>query len=216
MPEVSEQVINDKLAEILSELGVDARAERGKGGRRPDIRCHYKGLIVGIETSYEKKDAERDAEARVEQGLVDVAIALYIKERFRDVPEPELKEAVRRSKFDVRGFIPSEGRGALKAESATEWLPDVDIPTLKSVIEDSAELLLREREVGELLGDVRAKVDDFVKALEELDANKEIRKGIYDVLYRLYGLMIAEAEDPEVAFGHAPLSRLLSVTFYGN
>lgn len=41
MSYVYEDVVNDKLAEILSrELGVDARAERLSNRRRSDIRCY--------------------------------------------------------------------------------------------------------------------------------------------------------------------------------
>ena len=225
LSEVPECVINVTLARILSqELGIDARAERAGSGRRPDIRCFYKGLIVGVEASYSKSDAERDAEARIEQGLVDIALALHIKEKFRDVPEPELREAIKNSRFGVKVLAPGDIKGALlhfieneisrTAEPATKWFEDVDVPTLKSVIESSVEFLLREREVLKHLEEVEKKVSDFVTILAELDARRGIRRGIYDILYRLYGLTIAEVEDPEVAFGHAALSILLSATFY--
>jgi hypothetical protein len=98
MPEVREEVINVKLAEALSSLGIDARAERARGRRRPDIRCHYKGLIIGIEASYDRSDAEKDAEERIKHGLADIALALWIKQRFRDVPETELTGAARASR----------------------------------------------------------------------------------------------------------------------
>ena len=224
VPEVSEPVINVKLAEILSELGIDARSERVRGRRRPDIRCFYRGLIIGVEASYDRSDAERDAETRVEQGLVDIAIALHIKEKFRDVPEPELKELIKRSRFAAKVLVSREIKGALiqfiekeiskKAEPATEWFEDVDIPTLKLIIESSAEFLLREEEVVKHLEEVKKKVSDFVSTLAGLDTRRDIRRGVYEILYRLYGLTIAETEDPEIAFGHAALSILLSTTFY--
>ncbi len=73
MPEVREEVINVRLAEILSrDFGIDARAERVKGRRRPDIRCYYRGFIVGIEASYDRSDAEE----RIRQELADVALVL--------------------------------------------------------------------------------------------------------------------------------------------
>ena len=41
MPEIHEDVVNVKLAEILSrDFGIDARAERVMGRRRPDIKCY--------------------------------------------------------------------------------------------------------------------------------------------------------------------------------
>ena len=225
MPEVPEYVVNVKLAEILSrELSIDARAERIKDGRRPDIRCYYRGLIVGIEASYSRSDAEKDAARRIEQGLVDIALALWFKKPYRDVSEQQLCEAIRSSRFDVKIFVPKEIAGTLipfiekyikkKAEPATGWFTNIDLPMLKTIIENSVGFLIREEEVAKLLLEVKEKIYDFIKTLTALDSKNVIRKKIYDVLYKLYGLSVAEAEEPEVAFGHAALSILLSATFY--
>ena len=225
MPKVPEYVINVKLADILNrELGIDARAERIKGRRRPDIRCYYKGLIIGIEASYSKSDAEEDAARRIEQGLVDIALALWFKKPYRDVSEQQLYEAIRSSRFDVKIFVPKEVAGTLipfiekhikkKAEPVTGWFIDIDLPMLKTIIENSVGFLIREEEVAKLLLEVKEKIDDFIKALIALDSKGVIRGKIYDILYKLYGLSVAEAEEPEIAFGHAALSILLSSTFY--
>jgi len=225
MPEVPEYVVNVKLAEILSrELGIDARAERIKGGKRPDIRCYYKGIIIGIEASYSRSDAERDAEKRIEQGLVDIALALWLKKPYKDLSEQQLYEAIKNSRFDIKILVPRELTGTLipfiekyverKVKPVSGWFIDVDIPLLKTIIENSVEFLIREEEVFRLLSEIKMKVDDFVKTLISVDSRGIIRKRIYDILYRLYGLSIAEAEEPEIAFGHAALSILLSTTFY--
>jgi hypothetical protein len=224
VPEVPEYVVNVKLAEILSqELGIDARAERVKGKRRPDIRCYYRGLIIGIEASYNRSDAEEDAKRRVEQDLIDIALALWYKKTYGDVPEQQLYEAIKNSRFDVKVFIPRELAGTLipfiekrvkKVEPATGWFTDIDLPTLKTIVENSVEFLVREEEVAELLSEVQEKVSDFIKVLTVMDNRGTIRRSIYDILYKLYGLEVAEAKDPEVAFGHAALSILLSATFY--
>ena len=225
MPEVPEYVVNVKLAEVLSrELGIDARAERLRGRKRPDIRCYYRGLIIGIEASYSRGDAERDARKRVEQGLADIAIALWLKERYRDVPEPELEELVRRSRFDVKVFVSRDAgvdptpyieRGVgRRAEAATGWFTDIDLPTLKTIVECAVEFLIREEDIGRLVDEVRRRVNDFVNAMRALDSGGSIRRAIYGVLYRLYGLSVAEAGDPEIVFGQAALSILLSAVFY--
>ena len=225
MSGVPEPVVNVKLADILSrELSIDARAERVKGRKRPDIRCYYRGLIIGIEASYSRSDAERDAQKRIEQGLVDLALALWIKKPYKDVSEQRLYEAIRSSRFDVKIFAPVELAGTLipfiekgikkRAEPVTGWFTDIDLPTLKNIIENSVGFLVREEEVARLLSEVREKISDFIKVLADLDSRGTVRRGIYSVLYKLYGLSVAEAEDPEVAFGHAALSILLSATFY--
>jgi len=225
MPGVREEVINDRLAVILSgDLHIDCRAERPLRRRIPDIRCFYKGLVISIEASYNKNDAERDAERRIEQGLADIAIALWLKNEYRDVPEEELEKAIRSSTFDVKVFVPREIAGTLvpflekgvkkKAEPATGWFKDIDIPTLGTIISSAVEFLAKEEEVKRLIDEVKGKIDDFVKALNAIDANGQVYSKIYDVLYKLYGLSIAEARDPEVVFGQAALSILLSATFY--
>jgi len=206
MPEVPEYIINAKLAEILSkELGIDARAERSKSGKRPDISCFYNGLMVVIETSYSKSDAESDAKKRIEQGIADISIALWLKNEYRNIPEVELERAIHSSKFDVKIFVPRDTSG---------WFTDIDIPALKDIINSAVEFLVKEEEVTKLIEDVESKISEFINALNSIDTKREIYKGIYDILYRLYGFSIAEAEDPEVVFGQAALSILLSATFY--
>jgi PAS domain-containing protein len=229
MPEVREEVINVKLAEILSkDFGIDCRAERVKGRRRPDIRCYYKGFIILIESSYSRSDAEEDAKKRVEQEprLADIALALWIKEkdRFRDLPEAKLEDVVRSAKYSVKIFVPVELRGTLLqfiekgikrgAEPATGWFEDVDLPTIRGIIEHSIIFLVREEDIAQLMKGVRTQFDNFIKALNSLDHSGSLRRNIYDTLYKLYGLTVAETQDPDIAFGHAALSILLSAVFY--
>jgi hypothetical protein len=215
-----EDIINVKLADILSSFGINAKAERTGGRRRPDIRCYYKGLIIGIEASCEKSDAERDAEEKIKQGLADITLALWIKRCFRDIPETELTEAIRSSKFDVRVFIPIEIEDTLlqlkgiKTQPATEWIEDIDLPTVKTIIENSAAHLIREEEIQMLIKRMRSKIIDFINSLKKIDSSGVIRRKIYDVLYKLYGLSITETGDPDIAFSHAALSILLSTVFY--
>jgi PAS domain-containing protein len=229
MPEVREEVVNVKLAEILSKVfGIDCRAERVKGRRRPDIRCYYKGFIISIESSYSKSDAEEDAKKRIvqEPRLADIALALWIKEKekFRDLPEAKLESVIRSAKYGVKIFVPVEIRGTLlqfiekgikrRAEPATEWFEDVDLPTIKEIIEHSIIFLVREEDIAQLMESVRIQFDNFIKALNSIDRNGTLRRNIYDILYKLYGLTVAEAQDPDIAFGHAALSILLSAVFY--
>jgi hypothetical protein len=224
MPEVHEGVVNVKLAEILSrDFGIDCRAERVRGRRRSDIRCYYKGFIIGIEASYSKSNAERDAESRIEQGLADIVLALWIKHKFRDVPEERLSEIIRKSVFDVRIFVPVELKGLLRyleasvkrsVEPATWWFENVDLPTIRDIIENSIEFMIREEGVEKLIGEMKLKFNDFINTLQALDGRGVVRRSMYNILYKLYGLSIAEAQDPDVSFGHVALSILLSAVFY--
>jgi hypothetical protein len=223
--EVHEDVVNVKLAEILSrDFGIDARAERVSGRRRPDIRCYYRGLIIGIEASYDKRDAEQDAEERIKQGLADIALALWIKQRFKDIAEAELTKAIRNSKFSVKVFVPLDIRGtvlqflekkiAKSVEHTSGWFEDVELPTIKIIVENSTSFMIREEEIQELIKEMKDKFSEFINSLEALDEKGVIREKLYENLYKLYGLSIAEAKEPDVAFGHAALSILLSTVFY--
>jgi len=229
MPEVREEVINVKLAEILSkDFGIDCRAERVKGRRRPDIRCYYRGFIISIESSYSRSDAEEDAKKRVEQEprLADIALALWIKEkdRFRDLPEVKLEDVVRSAKYSVKIFVPVELRDTLlqfiekgikrKAEPVAGWFEDIDLPTIRGIIEHSIIFLVREEDIAQLMESIRMQFDNFIKALNSLDSSGSLRRNIYNILYKLYGLTVAEAQDPDIAFGHVALSILLSAVFY--
>ena len=225
MVEVAEEVINVEIAEILSkDFGVDARAERVKGRRRPDIRCYYKGFIIGIEASYNRSDAEKDAENRIEQGLVDIALALWIKEKFKDMPEEQLYEAIKKSMYDVKVFTPRdisitllqflEKGMARKAEPATGWFEGVTLPLVKMIIEYSISFMIKEEEVQKLMEEVELKFKDTINILRLIDRKGIIREKLYDILYKLYGLSVAETRDPDVMFGHATLSILLSTVFY--
>jgi hypothetical protein len=225
VPEVAEEVINVKLADILrKDFGIDARAERVKGRRRPDIRCYYKGFIIGIEASYNRNDAEKDAENRIKQGLVDIALALWIKEKFKDMPEEQLYEAIKKSMYDVKVFTPQDisitllqflkRRVIRRPEPTNGWFEDVDLPLIKAIIEDSISFMIKEEEVQKLIKEAESKFKDFIGTLRNLDPKGIIREKLYGILYRLYGLSVAESKDPDIMFGHAALSILLSTVFY--
>jgi PAS domain-containing protein len=229
MPEVREEVVNVKIAEIFSkDLDIDCRAERIKGRRRPDIRCYYRGFIISIESSYNRSDAEEDAKKRVEQEpkLADIALALWIKEKdkFRDLPEALLEDVIRSAKYGVKVFAPVELRGTLlqfleegikrKAEPATGWFEDVDLPAIRGIIEHSIIFLVREEEIARLMESIKIQFDNFIRALNSVDPSGTLRRNIYNILYKLYGLTVAEAQDPDIAFGHVALSMLLSAVFY--
>ncbi len=225
MPEVGEWVINAKLADILKkDFGLDCRAERISGRRRPDIRCYYKGFIIGIEASYDKSDAERDAESRIEQGLVDISLALWIKERFKDVPEDQLYEDVKMSKYSVKVFTHRELSETLlqflekgierRAEQATGWFEDIDLPLVKEIVENSISFLIKEEEIQSFMSSIKLTFEDFIKVLKDLDSKNKISEKLYNILYKLYGLSVAETRDSDVVFGHVALSILLSTVFY--
>ena len=76
-----EELLNGKLAELLREQGLDARAERREGGRRMDVVVDVDGARVVLEaeagfSAAKQREAVKDADARLKQGLTTVVFAL--------------------------------------------------------------------------------------------------------------------------------------------
>lgn len=93
--EVFESVINDRISLLLrKEFSIDSRAERSNK-KRPDIICYHKGLLVGIELSYNRSDAEWDAEKRIREHIADLEIAVWLKEHYKNMPEEKLDERIK-------------------------------------------------------------------------------------------------------------------------
>ena len=76
-----EELLNGKLAELLREQGLDARAERREGGRRMDVVVDVGGARVVLEaeagfSAAKQREAVKDADARLKQGLTTVVFAV--------------------------------------------------------------------------------------------------------------------------------------------
>ncbi|MGC8543823.1 MAG: hypothetical protein ACP5NQ_07750, partial [Vulcanisaeta sp.] len=142
--------VNISLSKMLRNLGLDCRAEQvlhvSKHNKlyRPDIRCFHNGLIVGIEASYDMRDAEKDARARIDQGLVDLAIALHYPQKYRDVTDDQLNELIKNSRFNIKIIAPSHvkiqslldfinNQLGRKPVVTTDWF-STDVPTLVDII----------------------------------------------------------------------------------
>ena len=82
-----EHGFNYALARLLREQGLQARAEvKQPGGRRLDVLVDVDGCRVVLEGEISnRRGALQDAEARLEQGLADAAIAVC----YPNVPDPE-------------------------------------------------------------------------------------------------------------------------------
>ena len=81
-----EELLNGRLAELLREQGLDARAERREGGRRMDVVVDVGGARVVLEaeagfSAAKRREAVKDADARLRQGLTTVVFAVCYPDR---------------------------------------------------------------------------------------------------------------------------------------
>ncbi|MGH2639165.1 MAG: hypothetical protein ACRDF4_07805, partial [Rhabdochlamydiaceae bacterium] len=206
-----ESVINDRISIILkNDFHIDSRAERSTvRGKRPDIVCYYKGLLIGIECSYDRSDAEKDAQNRIREHMADLVMAVWLKEDYRkDLPEDELTNEVKRSKFDVR--ILTEETSILPflekrtRQTASEgWFVDVQISDFRDFIENSIDFLIKEEQIEQLSALVKDRVNQFVQALSNIDKQGDLTKKYYDLFWKLYGLSLGKdpLEINEIIFG---------------
>ena len=74
-----EEILNAKLAELLTAQDVPAKPERRERGKRMDVVTDVDGLrvVLEAETGFRrKKQAIKDADARLKQGLTTIVFAL--------------------------------------------------------------------------------------------------------------------------------------------
>ncbi len=225
MPEqVHETIVNDRISQLLNkEFGIDSRAERTTLRKRPDIIITSKGLLIGVESSYSKADAERDALERIRQRRADLVLALWLSDQYSGLTEDELDNAVRRSKFEVKVFtetlesldpyLPQQLKEKLTPEG---WFSNIGLSDIKEFIDNAADFLIKEEQVTELSNKVKEETYYFVRAMSSVDRSGEFAKKLYDLFWKLYGLSLGRSanEISEVIFGQTALSILLSSAFY--
>ncbi len=221
MPGVRGEVAGVRLAEVLvGALGLDGRAG---GWGRLGVGCYHRGFNVWVEVSHSRGCAEEGARSAVERGLADLAVALQVEGRLLDVPEQRLPETARGASYNAKILVQGDCGGGLlqflegstgRKAGPAGWFEGLDLQSVKALVESTVDFMAREEEAGRLEAEARSRFRELVRSLADLDPGGGVRARLRDVLYRLYGLSVAGAGDPDVVFGHAALSIMLSTVFY--
>jgi len=219
---VYENRLNVLLSELLNQMGVISHSEQLNRGRK-DIVVYNQGLRLVIEGSYDKTDAERDAEKRMEQLPVDAAIAIHYPHEFpQQLTEPKIKEKLKTARFGLKVIVAEDISGTLYeyflgkrlSLKPGEWI-DTDLTLLSNVIREVGQFIISEKHVKEVEGKVEKFINDFVTDMSFSPQSVKIAENLYRILYELYGFSIGDPKKiKEVIFAQAGLALLLSSIYY--
>jgi len=209
---------------LSSELGLKAISESISSHRRPDVIVYVNGVKIVLEGSYSKLDAERDVERRLEEGFAELGIALHYREEFSpNLTDSELEDRLRSSTFGVRLILSKDVSETLLPyligkRISTEWVSgwmDAKLADLLPILNETLQFLLNEKDVEQVSEKIEEKINEFVLSVNSVDADKEIAKKLYDILYKLYGLSVGDYRKiDELIYAQSALAILLSEAFY--
>ncbi|MGB9671589.1 MAG: hypothetical protein ACPLZY_00405 [Candidatus Norongarragalinales archaeon] len=221
-----EDRVSYALARILERLGFKEVAQRKKAGKRVDIMLFYKGLRIAFEGSYDKLDAEKDAEQRLHDGLSDISVAIWYDDKVfpQKLTEGEIEQRLEKANLRVKILAPGEDVTAtlmpfvvskLPVKSLVEGWLLIDLPLLKQTMDYAVQYASSEEKIQALQTDVENFVNEFADILDSADQNNQICKELYDVFYKLYGLSVGDYKEiKELIYRKTALALLLSSVFY--
>jgi hypothetical protein len=223
MTQAFESRLNIILSQLLEQQGIVSRSEFIGQGRR-DVVVYHQGLAIVLEGSYDKTDAEKDTNKRIEQLTADVGIAIYYPHIFpQELSDKQIKSKLQATSFSVRVIIPEDISGTLFrilyqknviAKPADDWY-EVSLPILTTLIQEIAQFIISEESVKKVEEDVSNLIQEFVNALSFHRESETIAQNIYDVLFELYGFSIGEpSKIKEAIFAQSALAMLLSSIYY--
>jgi len=218
-----ESKLNILLSELLNQMGVTSHSEYIGQGRK-DLLVYHQGLAIVLEGSYDKQDAEKDAEKRIEQLSADVALAVHYPSVFsQELTEGEIKQKLQQITLPVRVIVPEDISATLFqllykknviAKPIADW-HELNLNSLATLIKEIAQFIISEESIKETEGDVSDLIDSFVAFLSSHEQSQAIARNLYDILYKLYGFSIGDpVKIKEAIFAQATLAILLSSVYY--
>ena len=145
-----EELLNGKLAELLAAQGLDARAERRESGKRMDVVVDVGGARVVLEaeagfSAAKKREAVKDADARLKQGLTTVVFAVCY-------PDGATTDTLAESK----PIWAARTRAELSGGATARWSEPGGIPELAEAV----------RQAGGAVGDADGAAQILSEALD--------------------------------------------------
>jgi hypothetical protein len=223
MTQAWESRLNILLAQLLQQQGIVSRAEMIGLGRK-DVVVYHQGLAIVLEGSYDKLDAEKDTNNRIEQLSADVGIAVFYPSVFpQELDDKEIKHKLRNTPLSIRVIAPEDISGTLFrilykknviAKPVDDW-HEVTFSLLTTLIQEIAQFIISEESIKKAEEEVSNLIQAFVDALTFHPESEAIARNIHDILYELYGFSIGEpSKIKEALFAQSVLAILLSSIYY--
>jgi len=159
-PRLREEVLNIKLAELLSRSGLlsvpESIISESAGRRLPDIIIgDYWGIRVVLEgrvadQANVERTLERDCLRRIEEGIATIAIGIVYPPELRYSAWATLEQTLRTITFRIKVFSEAE-RG--------EWI-DSNLDGLSAVLRRAYESLVHEDAVNAAVEELRQSIED--------------------------------------------------------
>lgn len=159
-PRLREEVLNIKLAELLSRSGLlsvpESIISESAGRRLPDIIIgDYWGIRVVLEgrvadQANVERTLERDCLRRIEEGIATIAIGIVYPPELRYSAWATLEQTLQTITFRIKVFSEAE-RG--------EWI-DSDLDGLSAVLRRAYESLVHEDAVNAAVEELRQSIED--------------------------------------------------------
>mgnify|MGYP000150216771 CR=1 FL=1 len=199
---ISEPNLNVMLAELLSESGIKALGEvtvkRFRKRYQPDVILEINGIRIIIEGKYpgQREKLIEDAEKRIENGLCDiVAMVEYVDIPVQgiDVDQKEIREALRKGKFNVAFMTPRDYIGLnkwIRELRSVKFHENIDFQDLVALLMDAYDLLISESFIDKVVEGLENKITDFsekvktnvslgwLKAVLEIYEKEKEREGV--------------------------------------
>jgi len=164
-PSLREEVLNVKLAELLSRSGLlsvpESILSERAGRRMPDIIVgNYWGVRVVLEgrpgdQRSARKRLERDCRRRIEEGIAAIAIGVIYPPELKHSQWVELEQKFRQATFRIKVFS-EVGEG--------EWV-DSDLDGLSAILRRAYESLVNEDVVSASVEELRQSIEMASKLL---------------------------------------------------
>ncbi len=185
---------------------------------------YHHGLAIVLEGSYDRQDAEKDTNKRIEQLTADVGIAVHYPKEFpQELSDNRIKNKLKTEPLSVRVIAPEDISGTLFrilyqknviAKPVDDW-HEVSLPLLTTLIQEITQFIISEESIKKVEEEVSNLIQDFVNALSFHHKSDTIAQNIHDVLFELYGFSIGEPSSiKEAIFAQSVLAMLLSSIYY--